>query len=158
MSIQRYDISYHEESDTYSYLQKDEDPTGEYVLFEDHEAALLQARADAAAAQALMVQKAAGIAERHWEGEPEDTIAMGDEIRALAPDAGTAELARLRGERDHAWNMVAESDTRAIQAAADNLRNLTIIDRLATEADRLYMEGKQELPGPKLRALVEGQE
>ena len=40
-----------------------------------------------------LLREAAGIASRHWEGEPEDTIAMESELLALAPDA-TAALER----------------------------------------------------------------
>ena len=71
-------------------------------------AELAQARADAQAAVALVVEQATGIATRHWEGEPEDTIAMEADIRALAPADGLAAVDALRAEaRENAMQALA---------------------------------------------------
>lgn len=128
--------------------------------------ALLQARADAAAAQSLMVERAVdlakGIAEScagnvtvysppmagaheelrllHTGGEQAcwQVVAA---IRALAPDAGVAELARLRDERDAAVRDAAEWAT----IAADNSdRADTLTASLAQanlRAKNAYMRG-----------------
>lgn len=56
----------------------------EAAIIAELRAELAQARADAQAAVALVVEQATGIATRHWEGEPEDTIAMEADIRSLA--------------------------------------------------------------------------
>ena len=93
------------------------------IRAENAEAALLQVRADAAAAQALILERAAEKMDAagheclgcgHLCGDPDKDLALlqkagaraccperkmvplGDTIRALAPDAGTAELAKLR--------------------------------------------------------------
>ncbi len=86
------------------------------VKVETLEAELARVRADAQAAVALMVERAvalaleqaAKIATRHWEGEPEDTLAMEAEIRALAPADGLAAVDALRAEaRENAMQALA---------------------------------------------------
>jgi len=68
------------------------------------EAELARVKADAAAAQALMVERAAEVCDdlaigyaKH-KGVPDALHDAARDIRALTPDAGTAELVRLRGE------------------------------------------------------------
>ena len=78
------------------------------VKVEKLEAELARVRADAQAAVALMVAQAAKIATRHWEGEPEDTLAMEAEIRTLAPADGLAAVEALRVEaRENAMQALA---------------------------------------------------
>jgi len=78
------------------------------VKVETLDAELARVRADAQAAVALMVAQAAKIATRHWEGEPEDTLAMEAEIRALAPADGLAAVKALRVEaRENAMQALA---------------------------------------------------
>lgn len=62
--------------------------------------ALLQARADAAAAQAALIERAAGesAGEAAAHGASDLSPFLRRRVLALASDAGTAELARLRGE------------------------------------------------------------
>jgi len=68
-------------------------------------------RADAQAAVALVVERAAKIATRHWEGEPEDTIAMEAAIRALASVDGLAMVQELQAERDSYRAALAQTPT-----------------------------------------------
>lgn len=118
--------------------------------------ALLQARADAAAAQSLMIERAAGIAHECWAAymtSADRAFEMDDEgaqetskrlsvkaeaadaiwkaIRALAPDAGTAELARLRQN--------AEATNGVWQA---NLRLITERDRLTASLAQANLRAK----------------
>ena len=110
---------------------------GEWTPYDEAEAALLQARADAAAAQALMVERAvaeinaliddggvevccgAGVGGYDGKsppeccGQPVHTITGEEAVGAilrLAPDAGTAELAKLRERAEKADDMEAERD------------------------------------------------
>lgn len=68
----------------------------------DARAELARVKADAAAAQALMVERAAEVCDdlaigyaKH-KGVPDALHDAARDIRALTPDAGTAELVRLR--------------------------------------------------------------
>lgn len=122
---------------------------------------LLQARADAAAAVALMVERAAEQADP-WDGPVTknkivDAQAIAAQqikarIRALAPDAGTAELAKLRERAekaeaqfdrlDAAWAsrvavLQADGDA-ARKAAADSYASLAQANLRAKNA---YMRG-----------------
>ena len=93
------------------------------VKVETLDAELARVRADAAAALALVVERAAKIATRHWEGEPEDTIAMEAAIRALAPADGLAAVDALRAEiADLKMNM--DADLRTMVREGQQLRTL----------------------------------
>lgn len=71
---------------------------GEWTPYDEAEAALLQTRADAAAAQALMVEQIAGVF--YSCADMMTGQEVGDAIRALAPDAGTAQLRALRANTE----------------------------------------------------------
>ena len=89
----------------------------------DARAELARVKTDAAAAMALVVERAAKIATRHWEGEPEDTIAMEAAIRALAPADGLAAVDALRAEiADLKMNM--DADLRTMVREGQQLRTL----------------------------------
>ena len=89
----------------------------------DARAELARVKADAAAAMALVVERAAKIATRHWEGEPEDTIAMEAAIRALASVDGLAMVQELRAEiADLKMNM--DADLRTMVREGQQLRTL----------------------------------
>lgn len=104
-------------------------------------------RADAQAAVALALEQAAKIATRHWEGEPEDTLAMEAEIRALAPADGLAAVEALRKERDLAvaqndrlWaanhNLVAEQDALTAELDAAQQREAGLLLQEVWDSDR----------------------
>lgn len=103
------------------------------VKVETLDAELARVRADAQAAVALMVAQAAKIATRHWEGEPEDTLAMEAEIRALAPADGLAAVKALRVEaRENAMQALA-SMGQAQEAYEAQLKAEAERDRIAAE-------------------------
>ena len=110
------------------------------VKVEKLEAELARVRADAAVAVALMVERAAEQADP-WDGpvtknkivDAQAIVAqqVKARIRALAPDAGTAELAKLRERAEKAeqervaeWNRRRDADGSrdAARAACDTMR------------------------------------
>mgnify|MGYP003514621241 CR=1 FL=1 len=99
----------------------------------DARAELARVKTDAAAAMALVVERAAKIATRHWEGEPEDSIAMEAAIRALAPADGLAAVEALRVEaRENAMQALA-SMGQAQEAYEAQLEAEAERDRIAAE-------------------------
>jgi len=90
------------------------------------------ARADAQAAQAMVVERAAEIALEF------EQCAAPDAIRALAPDAGIKALAELRAERDALMDAVQANLLRP-----DNMRAAQAeVERAALRARLSEMEGK----------------
>lgn len=124
--------------------------------------ALLQARADTEAAVALALEEAVEAIKGLWKWDDEgwlverpDMKQAEEAIRALAPDAGTAELAKLRERAEKAeqervaeWNRRRDADGSrdAARAACDTMRAER--DTLAAElaqadlrAKNAYMRG-----------------
>lgn len=133
--------------------------TGMIAAAPDLARALLQARADAAAAVALAYEAAAEFVGNEAPSFP-DNVAwcvedLAKAVRALAPDAGTAELAKLRERAEKAeqervaeWNRRRDADGSrdAARAACDTMRAER--DTLAAElaqadlrAKNAYMRG-----------------
>ena len=136
----------------------------------DARAELARVRADAAAAQAMMVERAAEQADP-WDGPVTKNKIVGAQaivaqqvkarIRALAPDAGTAELAKLRERAEKAeqervaeWNRRRDADGSrdAARAACDTMRAER--DTLAASPEVAKRVADAEARGMELAAEI----
>lgn len=140
------------------------------VKVETLDAELARVRADAAVAVALMVERAAEQADP-WDGpvtknkivDAQAIVAqqVKARIRALAPDAGTAELAKLRERAEKAeqervaeWNRRRDADGSrdAARAACDTMR----AERDTLAAENASLKAREKVDANLLLAAYKG--